>query len=119
MRPVQPLLTVGESVVSFMPTVAGQITDATPQISVDGWLQGAVLRSGGGRVAVFGEAAMFTAQLSASDRTPMGMNAPGAEQNLQFLLNVMHWLSGLLDDVVPVELDGKLAMTWGNVKSGS
>jgi len=26
----------------------------------------------------------------------MGMNDPIAKQNPQFLLNVMHWLSGLL-----------------------
>jgi hypothetical protein len=27
---------------------------------------------------------------------PMGMNAPEAEQNFQFLLNGMHWFSRLL-----------------------
>jgi hypothetical protein len=27
----------------------------------------------------------------------MGMNAPVAAQNPQFLLNVMHWLTGLID----------------------
>jgi hypothetical protein len=27
----------------------------------------------------------------------MGMNAPGAERNYQFTLNLAHWLSGLLD----------------------
>jgi hypothetical protein len=32
------------------------------------------------------------------ERTPMGMSAPGAEQDAQFLLDVMHWLSGLLGD---------------------
>ena len=48
---------------------------------------------GSGRAAFFGEAAMFSAQLS--DKQPMGMNAPMAEQNFQFVLNVMHWLSGI------------------------
>jgi hypothetical protein len=47
-------------------------------------------------VAVFGEAAMFSAQVSGPQRRPMGMNAPRAGQNPQFLLNVMHWLAGLL-----------------------
>lgn len=51
---------------------------------------------GRGRVAVFGEAAMFTAQVTGPERQPMGMNAPGAEQNAQLLLNVLHWLSGLM-----------------------
>jgi hypothetical protein len=55
------------------------------------------LNIGKGRVAVFGEAAMFSAQLAGPKKSPMGMNAPIAKQNPQFLLNVMHWLSGLLD----------------------
>ncbi|MET0625867.1 MAG: DUF4350 domain-containing protein [Pyrinomonadaceae bacterium] len=92
----QPLLVLGASVSSFMTTVAGQITNETPRVPVNGWYQGAVLRFGKGRVAVFGEAAMFSAQLAGPNRGPMGMNAPVAAQNPQFLLNVMHWLSGKL-----------------------
>jgi hypothetical protein len=92
----QPLLVLGPSVVSFNTSVAGQITDDTPRIPVNGWYQGAVMRFGKGRVAVFGEAAMFSAQLSGPERVPMGMNAPSAAQNPQFLLNIMHWLSGKL-----------------------
>jgi hypothetical protein len=61
-----------------------------------GMLQGAVLLAGRGRVAVFGEAAMFSAQVSGAARRPMGMNDPGAAQNPQFLLNTLHWLVGLL-----------------------
>ena len=49
-----------------------------------------------GRAAFFGEAAMFTAQVAGPDRIPIGMNAPQAEQNFQFVLNVMHWLSRVL-----------------------
>jgi hypothetical protein len=64
----------------------------TRTVPIEGWCQGAVMKVGEGRVAVFGEAAMFSAQL-AGPRQPMGMNAPGAEQNHQLLLNVMHWLS--------------------------
>jgi uncharacterized protein (DUF2249 family) len=92
-----PLLILGPSVVSFMTSVAGQITDKTPRTSVKGWYQGAVMRFGKGRVAVFGEAAMFSAQVAGPNRNPMGMNAPIAARNPQFLLNVMHWLSGKLD----------------------
>ncbi len=39
---------------------------------------------------------MFSAQVAGPAKRPMGMNAPGAEENFQFVLNVMHWLSGLL-----------------------
>jgi len=92
----QPLLVLGSSVSSFMTSVAGQITDETPRVPVGGWYQGAVKGFGKGRVAVFGEAAMFSAQLAGPGRGPMGMNAPVAAQNPQFLLNVMHWLSGRL-----------------------
>jgi uncharacterized protein (DUF2249 family) len=94
---VQPLLILGSSVISFMTTVAGQFTDETPRIPVKGWYQGAVMQFGKGRLGVFGEAAMFSAQLAGPNRSPMGMNAPIAAQNPQFLLNVMHWLSGKLE----------------------
>jgi hypothetical protein len=53
---------------------------------------------GRGRVIVLGEAAMLSAQLGISpNRTEkMGMNVPGTD-NRQFALNIMHWLSRLLD----------------------
>ena len=97
-RDVEPLLVLGPSVVSVMTSVAGQVSDETPRTPAGGWYQGAIMRFGKGRVAVFGEAAMFSAQLGGPDRIPMGMNAPIAAQNPQFLLNVMHWLSGKLRD---------------------
>ena len=62
-----------------------------------GWLQGATRRVGQGRVAFFGEAAMFSAQVAGREKRPMGMNAPLAEQNAQFALNTLHWLSGVID----------------------
>lgn len=56
-------------------------------------VQGAVIVFGKGKVAVFGEAAMFSAQLAGPNKVPMGMNAPGAEKNSQLALNVMRWLT--------------------------
>lgn len=70
--------------------------ERVPRIRVDGMLQGAVLTVGRGRVAIFGEAAMFTAQLAGPERRPMGLNHSDATDNAQFVLNLMHWLSGLL-----------------------
>ena len=93
----RPLMVFPDGYFSFLTTTAGQIDDKTPSVPVTGWLQGAVLTHGKGRVAVFGEAAMFSAQLAGPNRAPMGMNASNAKQNPQFLLNVLHWLSGLLD----------------------
>lgn len=66
---------------------------AAPSMPIAGLSQGAILEIGKGRIAVFGEAAMFTAQRGGPNNQPMGMNTPGAEQNYQFVLNLMHWLS--------------------------
>jgi hypothetical protein len=93
----QPLLVLRDSFVSLLTERAGQFSADTRQEPVGGWRQGATLRAGKGRVAVFGEAAMFSAQLAGPQRQPMGMNAPVAKQNPQFLLNVLRWLSGLLE----------------------
>lgn len=90
------LMTFGHDVVLLMPEVAWQFSKLTPSMSASRMLQGAVVRFGKGRVAVFGEAAMFSAQVAGPNRIPAGMNDPRAPQNGQFLLNVVHWLSGLL-----------------------
>jgi len=93
----QPLLIFGSNIVSFLPVTSSDTNAATPRIAVKGWYQGATMRLGNGRVAVFGEAAMFSAQVEGSNREPFGMNAPTAKQNAQFVLNVLHWLAGRLD----------------------
>jgi hypothetical protein len=98
--PVEPLLIPPAETEVLLPTTAWEFSPATPRVSADGLYQGLVLRHGAGRVAVFGEAAMFTAQFSTRDGVTrfMGMNDPEAQGNQQFLLNVLHWLSGLLDN---------------------
>ena len=93
--PHEPMMIFGENTVSRLPKEPWKFDSNTPSIPIEGWLQGAVLHVGEGRIAVFGEAAMFSAQIAA-DFSLMGMNA--APENLPFLLNVMHWLSGLLPD---------------------
>ena len=57
---------------------------------------GTVMRVEMGRAAFFGDPALFTAQIAGPDRRLVGMNARGAEQNFQFVLNVIHWLSGVI-----------------------
>ena len=72
-----------------------------PSRSVGGRVQGLAMTFGRGRVAMFGEAAMFSAQIiryreeGQQHELQMGMNVPGTDDR-QLLLNVMHWLSGLL-----------------------
>lgn len=92
-RPGQPLMTLGAGAVVLLPSTAWRFSDSTPRIPAEGMLQGAVLSHGRGRVAMFGEAAMFSAQVSGPSRRPMGMNAPHAGENSRFLLNLMHWLA--------------------------
>jgi uncharacterized protein (DUF2249 family) len=96
-REAEALLVFGPNVVSLMPETAWEFQAQTPRIPIVGWLQGAVRTFGEGRVAVFGEAAMFTSQRVGPQQLPMGMSSPSAPQNQQFLLNVVHWLSGLIE----------------------
>lgn len=93
-----PILIFKKKVESLEPKEAWQFDEETPRKDVTNWCQGAVLRYGKGRVAVFGEAAMFSAQLGGPNRVPMGMNSPEATENPRFLLNLMHWLTGMLGD---------------------
>jgi hypothetical protein len=64
-----------------------------PKVSIAGLSQGAIMSVGNGRLAIFGEAAMFSAQRGGPNFRPMGMNSPEAAQNYQFVLNLLHWLS--------------------------
>ncbi len=95
----QVLLRLRAPFLSLLPERPWAFEENTPAVNAAGWSQGALLEIGQGRVAVFGEAAMFTAQYLAEHQLWFGMGSPGAEQNEAFLLNVMHWLSG--DDPRP------------------
>ncbi len=88
-----PVLVFGADAFSYETKRAPGITADACKVPIEGWCQGAIFEHGKGRVAVFGEAAMFSAQRAGPRRRSMGMNAPEAKQNHQLLLNVMHWLS--------------------------
>jgi len=75
---------------------AGPDVPAEKRRSAAGRSQGLAFTHGKGRVVVLGEAAMMTAQLAGSGRTPMGMNAKGSDDR-QFVLNVVRWLGRALD----------------------
>lgn len=90
------LLILGKGSVSLVPKIPFQVNAKTPRISVNGWSQGAILEVGEGRVAVFSEAMMFTSQLYIPTGKKVGLVSDGAEHNERFLLNVMHWLSGVI-----------------------
>jgi hypothetical protein len=63
--------------------------------SAAGRAQGVAFTLGKGRVVVMGEAAELSAQVGGADRK-FGMNVPGID-NRQMAINIMHWLSGLLE----------------------
>ncbi len=88
-----PLLVFGKGSISRETTKAPGITPGAPEIPIEGWSQGAVLEKSKGRVAIFGEASMFSAQRSGPSQRPMGMNDPIASQNHQFVLNLVRWLA--------------------------
>lgn len=91
---VRPILRLNGTWQVLNPATAWEFDANTPKVSGDGLLQGALLEVGRGRVAVFGEAAMFTAQVAGPQRMPMGLRARGAEENKQFALDIVNWLAG-------------------------
>ena len=94
----EPILVFGPNAVSG-PSLTVNFEDAAltddPLLSVAGWLQGGTRKLDQGRVAILGEAAMCTAQLEGT--VPDGMNAPQAAQNAQFCLNLVRWLTRVLE----------------------
>ncbi|WP_421774476.1 hypothetical protein [Gracilimonas sp.] len=91
----KPVMLFEEGDVSLEPQIAWQFSDTTQTIDLGGYAQGAIMKYGEGRLAVFGEAAMFTAQkiTNAQGEFKFGLNNRSvAPQNVQFLLNIIHWL---------------------------
>jgi hypothetical protein len=71
--------------------------EADSSVSAAGRAQAFAFKFGKGRVVVQGEATMLSAQISGAEKSRMGMNVPGND-NKQYALNVLHWLSGLLKE---------------------
>ena len=86
-----PIMLLNDDYEILFPKRAGKFKKAGTKEG-HGMVNGAMLEHGKGRLVACGEAAMLSAQLLGSERAPMGMNQRGAEQNPQFLLNVIHWL---------------------------
>ncbi|MEQ8927190.1 MAG: DUF4350 domain-containing protein [Fulvivirga sp.] len=76
----------------LMPDTAWRFNEKTKKYNSKGWQQGAYFSFGKGKVVVLGEAAMITAQI-VNDQFKVGFNSPQAPQNLQFALNIFHYLS--------------------------
>ena len=94
-RNITPLIILGDHVSNLETEAAWEFSGITPK-PAKGWFQGASIEYGKGRVVVMGEAAMLTAQTSrrGNEVFKMGLSHPDASDNQQFLLNIIHWLSG-------------------------
>ena len=88
-----PILVFGRGTLNLLPRKPWEFDGSTVRRPADGWWQGAVKEVGKGRVAVFGEAAMFTAQLAGPGHYPVGMNHAAASQNVHLLRNLLRWLA--------------------------
>jgi Skp family chaperone for outer membrane proteins len=84
-----PILKLAETAVDH------SFDDDNKEVSAAGRTQGLAFPFGQGRVVVMGEAAELSAQVIGADEK-FGMNVPGID-NRQMALNILHWLSGLLE----------------------
>ncbi len=89
----EALLVFGAGMQSLEPKVAWEFKEKTRKARIEGWRQGAALTYGKGRIVVFGEAAMFTAQKT-EQGLPMGLNSPEGARNASLLTNIIRWLAG-------------------------
>lgn len=93
----KPILVFNKNYVNMLPDTAWVFHKKTPKYTIKGWSQGAYKKYGKGRVVVFGEAAMFSAQLAGPQKIKAGMNNDLAKENYRLLLNIIHWLDGKLN----------------------
>jgi hypothetical protein len=94
----EPLVRFGpEARATINPRLTFQEGPERPEFSVAGWVHGAARQWDAGRAVFLAEAGMCSAQVYGPDRLPMGMNDPLAQQNPQFCLNVVRWLTGVIN----------------------
>lgn len=85
------LLKLADTAVDLLPP------NGEKKVSAAGRAQGLAIKLGKGRVVVMGEAAMLTAQLAGAEKAKFGgLNQTGID-NRQLALNIMHWLSKVLN----------------------
>jgi len=92
----ESLLTLDSSFVSLLPNIWWEFDDTTPRHRMEGWSLAGVIRIGSGRIAILGDSWLLRSALEEED--PGMGRAYKESQNTQFTLNVVHWLSGLLDE---------------------
>ncbi|MFY0698976.1 MAG: hypothetical protein JXR11_14045 [Balneola sp.] len=88
------ILTFKEGDISLEPEIAWQFADTTKTIDLENYAQGALMNYGKGKLAVFGEAAMFTARdvTNENGTFKVGFNSRLAPNNQQFAVRLMRYL---------------------------
>ena len=95
-KDANPILIFDNSSMILLPDTSWIFHGNTKMMNIAGWCQGAYKKFGKGRVVVFGEASMFSAQIGEPGKREMGMNGFDAKDNHKLLLNVIHWLDGII-----------------------
>jgi len=93
----ESIITLNDDYVAVFPQTTENLRATDYKQSAKGKSQGAVMKYGKGRIAIFCESHMFTALTHESTQNSIGMNHPYANENGQFILNIFHWLNGFLD----------------------
>lgn len=90
-----PILTFDEADTCRQPEIAWQFDDETKLSSIDQHAQGAIMQYGKGKIALFGEAAMFTAQLYKTDDHTfrIGFNSQTSLDNIPLIRSLFYWMS--------------------------
>lgn len=80
--------------VSLEPEIAWQFSDTTKTISLSNYAQGAIMKYGNGKISVFAEAAMFTAQIVTNQQGSfnIGFTSRIAPNNQLFAVQLMNYL---------------------------
>ena len=94
-----PIIKCSEHWVSYQTDTAWQFNATTPVVAASEMFQGTYQEYGKGKLVLFGEAAMFSAQIAEvnGQKFKAGMNRENAPHNYQLLLNIIHWLDGKFD----------------------
>ena len=96
-KDANPILIFDNSSMILLPDTSWVFHGNTKMMNIAGWSQGAYKKFGKGRVVVFGEASMFSAQIGDPGKRKMGMNRFDAGDNHKLLLNIIHWLDGMIN----------------------
>ena len=87
-----PILSFSAADTIIFPDTAWVFSPDIKKKSLDGYVQGGIVKHGKGVVAAFGEAAMFTAQKIMPEGIRAGFNSEWAGQNIEFIQALMKFL---------------------------